>query len=382
MFTSEIGVARFPFALFRRKTMSLPFDSNRFAPDAVSTRSPSFLEAAALGVAPVETPPERPPLDDASTRRFADVYRRLVVEIEKAFVGQRELVVGTLVALFSGGHVLVESVPGLGKTLFAQALGRALGCRFARVQFTPDLTPSDVVGALVFNAKTQEFTFRPGPIFTQILLADEINRSPAKTHAALLEATQEGAATVDGTSRPLPRPFFAIATQNPIESEGTYRLPEAQLDRFMFKLVADYPSFEEELKILVAHGKNVDMQTKLDAIEPVLSADEVLELTALVNGVYVAPQLFDYVAKIVRATRDFPRLAFGASPRAGLALVQGARVLAAFRGRNYATPDDVAPLVLPTLRHRVILSPEAEIEGRRVDDVLTALLRSIETPRL
>ncbi|MBR2003166.1 MAG: MoxR family ATPase [Thermoguttaceae bacterium] len=353
-----------------------------------ANRSPDrYLEAATYGFAPNAAPLEAPPqprreLDAASTRRFADVYRRLVVEIEKAFVGQRELVVGALVALFSGGHVLVESVPGLGKTLFAQALGRALGCQFGRVQFTPDLTPSDVVGALVFNAKEQEFTFRPGPIFTQILLADEINRSPAKTHAALLEATQEGAATVDGQTYPLPRPFFTIATQNPIESEGTYRLPEAQLDRFMFKLVADYPSAEEETRILVEHGKNVALQTKLDAIRPVLTAEEVLTLTSLTNDVYVAPQLFDYVVKIVRATRDFPRLAFGASPRAGLALVQGARVLAAFEGRGYATPDDVARLVLPTLRHRVVLSPEAEIEGRRVDDVLTALLRSIDVPRL
>ncbi len=369
--------------------MSVPFNPNRLAPDAVPTRSPSFLDAATYGFVADETsfprettPPERLLLDDASTRRLADVYRRLVVEIEKAFIGQRELVVGTLVALFSGGHVLVESVPGLGKTFFAQALGRALGCQFGRVQFTPDLTPSDVVGALVFNAKEQEFAFRPGPIFTQILLADEINRSPAKTHAALLEATQEGAATIDGQTHPLPRPFFTIATQNPIESEGTYRLPEAQLDRFMFKLVADYPNAEEELKILVAHGKSVPASQKLEAIRPVLSADEILELTALVDDVYIAPQLFAYVNKIVRATRDFPCLAFGASPRAGLALVQGARVLAAFRGRAYATPDDVVPLVLPTLRHRVILSPEAEIEGRRVDDVLTALLRSIETPRL
>ncbi len=353
-----------------------------------ANRSPDrYLEAATYGFAPNAAPLEAPPqprreLDAASTRRFADAYRRLVVEIEKAFVGQRELVVGALVALFSGGHVLVESVPGLGKTLFAQALGRALGCQFGRVQFTPDLTPSDVVGALVFNAKEQEFTFRPGPIFTQILLADEINRSPAKTHAALLEATQEGAATVDGRTYPLPRPFFTIATQNPIESEGTYRLPEAQLDRFMFKLVADYPNAEEETQILVEHGKNVALQTKLDAIRPVLTAEEVLALTSLTNDVYVAPQLFDYVVKIVRATRDFPRLAFGASPRAGLALVQGARVLAAFEGRGYATPDDVARLVLPTLRHRVVLSPEAEIEGRRVDDVLTALLRSIDVPRL
>lgn len=362
------------------------------SPDPPQPRPNGYLEAATYGFSDAETlptpaspfspRPSEPRLDAASTRRFADVYRRLVAEIEKAFVGQRELVVGALVALFSGGHVLVESVPGLGKTLFAQALGRAIGCRFSRVQFTPDLTSSDVVGALVFNAKTQEFTFRPGPVFTQILLADEINRSPAKTHAALLEATQEGAATVDGRTYPLPTPFFTIATQNPIESEGAYRLPEAQLDRFMFKLVADYPSAAEERKILVEHGKNVSMKAKLDAIEPVLTAEEVSELVALVDGVYVAPQLYDYVVQIVRATRSFPRLALGASTRAGLALVQGARVLAAFAGRDYATPDDVVPLVLPTLRHRVVLTPEAEIEGRRIDDVLTALIRSIEPPRL
>lgn len=348
--------------------------------DATQPAAPTNLDAAMYGLSAQNAAP--PELEPELKARFADVYTRVVAEVDKVFVGQRELVSGTLVALFSGGHVLVESVPGLGKTLFARALGRALGCRFGRIQFTPDLTPSDVVGAPVFDMKTQEFRFRAGPVFAQILLADEINRSPAKTHAALLEAMQEGSATVDGTTYPLPKPFFTIATQNPIESEGTYRLPEAQVDRFMFKLIADYPSAEEELKILAEHGKRVDPEEKLASIDAVLPAEEILELTGLVNKIYVAPQLFDYINKIVRLTRKFPRLAFGASTRAGIALTQGARTLAAFQGRGYATPDDVVRLALPTLRHRVVLTPEAEIEGRRVDDVLTALVRSVEVPRM
>lgn len=315
-------------------------------------------------------------------RCFSYVYNNLERELNKVFVGQKELVLGSLVALFSGGHVLVESVPGLGKTLFASALGRALGCKFGRIQFTPDLMPSDVVGAPIFDMKTQEFNFRPGPVFTQVLLADEINRAPAKTHSALLEAMQEGAATVDGQTHPLPSPFFVIATQNPIESEGTYRLPEAQVDRFMFKLLADYPSEQDELRILVDHGKSVDVNEKLAAIQPVLSSKQIMELRKVVNDVYVAPQLFDYINKIVRATRNFPRLSFGASTRAGLALVQGARALAIFQGRGFATPDDVAKIVAPTLRHRVCLSPEAEIEGRKVDEIIAAIVRSIAVPRM
>lgn len=315
-------------------------------------------------------------------RRFAEIYASVQRELSKVFVGQPELMLGALVALFSGGHVLVESVPGLGKTLFASALGRALGCEFGRIQFTPDLMPSDVVGAPIFNVKTQEFRFRPGPVFSQVLLADEINRAPAKTHAALLEAMQEGAATVDGETHALPSPFFVIATQNPIESEGTYRLPEAQIDRFMFKIVANYPSEEEELKILAEHGKNVNFKEKLADVQPVLSAEEIVKLRKIVNDVYIAPQLFDYINKIARATRHFPRLAFGTSTRAGLALTQGARTLAIFQGRAFATPDDVARIVLPTLRHRVVMSPEAEIEGRDVDEILTSLVRSIDVPRI
>ncbi len=321
-------------------------------------------------------------LSEQAKQLFADVYGKLEAELSKVFVGQKEMVLGSLIALFSGGHVLVESVPGLGKTLFASALGRALGCEFGRIQFTPDLMPSDVIGASVFDMKTQEFNFRAGPVFTQILLADEINRAPAKTHSALLEAMQEGSATVDGQTHILPYPFFVIATQNPIESEGTYRLPEAQVDRFMFKLTADYPSEEEELKILAEHGKHIDAQKKLQVVQPVLSAEHIIRMREEINKVYVAPQLLDYINKIVRATRNFPRLSFGASTRAGLALVQGARALALFQGRGFATPDDVTKIAAPALRHRVCLSPEAEIEGRKVDEILAALVRSIAVPRM
>ena len=332
--------------------------------------------------APNISQPQQETVPEEDKRAFAQAYAQLENELNKVFVGQRELVLGSLVALFSGGHVLGESVPGLGKTLFASALGRALGCKFGRIQFTPDLMPSDVVGMPIFNMKTQEFNFRSGPVFTQILLADEINRAPAKTHSALLEAMQEASATVDGVTYKLPIPFFVIATQNPIESEGTYRLPEAQLDRFMFKLIADYPSEEEELKILVDHGKNIDVSEKLANVQPVLNAETIVKMRKIVNAVHIAPQLFTYVNNIVRATRKFPRLAFGASTRAGLALTQAARTIALFQGRGFATPDDVALIALPTLRHRVTLSPEAEIEGRNVDEILTALVRSIEVPRI
>lgn len=357
--------------------MSSPTETSApvFTESSSSTADSTFSERSEHEVVQASIP-------NGVLQRFADVYSSLNRELNKVFVGQQELALGAIVGLFSGGHVLVESAPGLGKTLFASALGRALGCSFGRIQFTPDLMPSDVVGAPVFNAKTQEFQFRAGPVFTQILLADEINRAPAKTHSALLEAMQECAATVDGVTHPLPEPFFVIATQNPIESEGTYRLPEAQIDRFMFKIVADYPAEDEELKILTEHGKNVGVKEKLEVVQPVLNAQEILELRRIVNDVYVAPQLFDYINKIVRATRRFPRLTFGASPRAGIALTQGARALAIFQGRAFATPDDVARLALPTLRHRVAMSPEAEIEGRSVDEILTSLVRSISVPRI
>lgn len=311
------------------------------------------------------------------------LFERIIAELGKVYVGQDELVLGTLVALFSSGHVLIESVPGLGKTLFVRTLGKVLGCDFGRIQFTADLMPSDITGAPIFNVKEQEFLFRPGPVFTQLLLADEINRAPAKTHAALLEIMQEYRVTVDGTSHSLNRPFLVIATQNPVESEGTYNLPEAQLDRFMFKVVADYPTEQEESRILELHSQQVDIAKRLDEeIETVTSGEEILRITAENASVRVDPRLVDYINKLVRMTRQWPQFHLGASPRAGLALMQAARTLAAFCGRDYAVPDDVVQIALPVLRHRVILTAEAEVEQQSVDDLLTEMIRTVEVPRI
>jgi MoxR-like ATPase len=314
------------------------------------------------------------------TRRLFD---RIVTQIEKIYIGQDELVLGTLVALFSSGHVLIESVPGLGKTLFVRTLGRVLGCLFGRIQFTADLMPSDITGAPIFDLKTQEFRFRPGPVFTQLLLADEINRSPAKTHAALLETMQEYRVTIDGVSHELERPFLVLATQNPIESEGTYNLPEAQLDRFMFKLIANYPTEAEEAEILKRHSSQVDINVRLEKeIEQVTTPDEILACTRNNSNVRIDDKLVDYVNRLVRTTRQWPQFYMGASPRAGIALMQGARTLASFYGRDYAVPDDVAQIALPALRHRVVLTAEADVEGHTVDDLLNDLVRSVEVPRM
>ncbi len=322
------------------------------------------------------------PAGSARTRTQA-VFDRILSEVTKLYVGQDELVLGSLVALFSSGHVLIESVPGLGKTLFVRTLGRVLGCDFGRIQFTADLMPSDITGAPIFDMKTQEFRFRPGPVFTQLLLADEINRSPAKTHAALLETMQEYRVTVDGVSHQLKRPFLVLATQNPIESEGTYNLPEAQLDRFMFKLLANYPEETEEAEILKLHSRQVDINRRLEEeIQTATSPSEILEITAENSKVRIDDRLLDYINRIVRLTREWPQFHMGASPRAGIALMQGARTLAAFYGRDYAVPDDVAQIALPVLRHRVILTAEADVEGHRVDDLLTELVLSVEVPRI
>jgi MoxR-like ATPase len=239
-----------------------------------------------------------------------ELFDRIEAELHKIFVGQDELVLGTLVALFSSGHVLIESVPGLGKTLFVRALGRVLGCRFGRIQFTADLMPSDITGAPIFDMKSQEFRFRPGPVFTQFLLADEINRSPAKTHAALLEIMQECRVTIDGAAHRLERPFLVLATQNPIEAEGTYNLPEAQLDRFMFKLVIDYPSTEEEARVLAMHSVQIDLDARLDDLQTVSSPQEILETTRKNAEIFVDPKLLNYINSLVRLTR-YGRFAAG-----------------------------------------------------------------------
>jgi MoxR-like ATPase len=351
---------------------------------AAAAERPTDLGRARSAATPNMLRLQMPTLGDSPLPRTPtrELFERVVEQIAKLYVGQEELVLGTLVALFSGGHVLIESVPGLGKTLFVRTLGRVLGCQFGRIQFTADLMPSDITGAPIFDMKTQEFRFRPGPVFTQLLLADEINRSPAKTHAALLETMQEYRVTVDGVSHALQRPFLVLATQNPIESEGTYNLPEAQLDRFMFKLVAGYPAEFEEARILELHSQLVDINQRLETeVQTVTSPEEILRTSAANAQVRVEPKLIDYINRIVRQTRQWPSFHMGASPRAGLALMQGARTLAAFHGRDYAVPDDVTQIALPVLRHRVILTAEADVEGHRMDDLLAAMIRSIEVPR-
>lgn len=331
---------------------------------------------------PLPVPSHFTTAENSHVHKTKALFEAAVAEISKVFVGQDELVTTSLVALFSGGHVLIEGVPGLGKTLFVRTLGRVLGCQFGRIQFTADLMPSDITGAPILDLKTQDFRFRPGPVFTQFLLADEINRSPAKTHAALLEIMQEFRVTIDGVSHPVPRPFLVMATQNPIESEGTYSLPEAQLDRFMFKAMVSYPSEQEEARILELHSQQIDLSSVLkEQVNQVTQAEEIASIIKLNGQVRMEPKLLNYINKIVRLTRSWPTFHLGASPRAGLALVQGARTIAAFRGRDFAVPDDVVEIALPALRHRVIMSAEAEVEGLNVDQELKSLLRSIEVPR-
>jgi MoxR-like ATPase len=286
-----------------------------------------------------------------------------------------------LASLLAEGHVLIESVPGLGKTLLVRVLGRVLGCSFNRLQFTPDMMPSDVTGSPIFDERINDFRFRPGPVFTQILLADEINRAPAKTHSALLETMQENRVTIDGVTYPIEPPFLVMATQNPIESEGTYNLPEAQLDRFLFKLVVEYPSAAEETEILKLHTRGYGPDRGVaDRLNAVTSPAEVREMQRRAEMVLVDDHVLGYIANLVRTTREWPTFSLGASPRAGVAILRGARAVAALEGRSYIVPDDVQEVVLPALRHRVILTPEAEVEGRSPDEMLTELIRSVEVP--
>ncbi len=334
---------------------------------------------------PAEVPTAAAPVQPPADPRFEEVrvaIDTLLAETAKVYVGQTQFVRLALAALFAGGHVLIESVPGLGKTLLVRILGEALGCRFGRIQFTADLMPSDITGQPVFDARTQDFRFRPGPIFTHMLLADEINRSPAKTHAALLEIMQEGRVTVDGTTHQIEPPFLVLATQNPLESEGTYNLPEAQLDRFLFKIVVNYPTAAEEDDILRLHCRPQRLEAQVTAaIRPVLDPARVIAVQDLCRTVHVDDAVITYINSIVRKTREWPAFAVGASPRAGIALVSAARVLAAFAGRSYVVPDDVKELVLPALRHRVILTPEAEVSGETTENGLMSLIATVEVPR-
>lgn len=307
---------------------------------------------------------------------------RLRDEVGRIVLGQEHVFELLAVALFSGGHVLLEGVPGTAKTLMAKLLARLIDAEFHRIQFTPDLMPSDVVGTSVFDLQTGKFYLKRGPIFTQILLADEINRAPAKTQSALLEAMEERQVTLEGDRQTLPYPFFVVATQNPVEYEGTYPLPEAQLDRFLFKLLVDYPPSDAERQVLRNYDQGFDAGAIATArIEPVLSPDSLRAAQEEIRGITVDDSILAYITSISEATRRSADLMLGASPRASIALLLASKTLAAFRGRSYVSPDDVKSLVPPVLRHRVILKPEAEIEGLTPDRVIERILTGVSVPR-
>jgi len=296
-------------------------------------------------------------------------------------VGQEPVIDEALVAFLARGHVLLEGVPGVAKTLLVRTLAGALGARFGRIQFTPDLMPSDITGVSVLRDSVGSFEFHPGPVFTDLLLADEINRAPAKTQSALLEAMQEKQVTVDGAPRPLGDLFTVFATQNPVEYEGTYPLPEAQLDRFLLKIRVPYPSVEAELEMLARYTDGRDPERVETGTASVLDEATARALRAAADAVKVAPEVRDYIARLVRATREDPGLTLGGSPRAAVALLKAARGAALLAGRDFATPDDVKDYAQPVLRHRVVLAPELEVEGRSTDDVLQLLFTRVPAPQ-
>jgi MoxR-like ATPase len=324
----------------------------------------------------------RPPLNPAHVETASRLISAMKTEIGHAIAGQQDSIELVLIALFASGHVLIEGVPGLGKTLLVRALGKTFGGSFGRIQFTPDLMPADVTGHALFDLKSQEFKTRRGPVFCHLLLADEINRAPAKTQAALLEAMQERQVTIEGSSEVLPSPFMVLATQNPIEQEGTYPLPEAELDRFLFKIKIDYGSQADESDIVrrVTLGKSGD-GLDVAAVNTIASAEHVLAVQKVAAHVRVEDRVIDYAVRISRATRTWPGLSFGAGPRASIAMVRAARIVALLAGRDFVTADDVKRIALPVLRHRIQLSADAELEGRRDDGIVEDILAATAAPR-
>ena len=301
-------------------------------------------------------------------------------EIGKVIVGQQQMIDLLITAILADGHVLIEGVPGVAKTLTAKLLSRVISVKFTRIQFTPDLMPSDVLGTSVFNMKKTEFEFKAGPIFSNIVLIDEINRAPAKTQSALFEVMEERQVTIDGTTYPFEIPYMVVATQNPIEHEGTYRLPEAQLDRFLFKIQVDYPTLDQEISILTGHHNRRGVKPTAE-VNPVLNAADIATYRDVVQQIHIEGYLLRYIAQLIQETRNNPALFLGASPRATISLLNASKAFATINGRDFVTPEDIKTVSLPVLRHRVILTPDKEMEGVTADDILKQIIDKIEVPR-
>jgi MoxR-like ATPase len=312
--------------------------------------------------------------------RVQNVVNAVKTELSKVIVGQEELMDLLVAAIFCNGHVLLEGVPGIAKTMTAKLLAKTIDAGFSRLQFTPDLMPTDVVGTMVYNMQTAQFYFNAGPIFSNIVLIDEINRAPAKTQSALFEVMEERQVTVDGKTYPMNFPFFTIATQNPIEQEGTYRLPEAQLDRFIFKIVINYPSLDEE-KVILRRFKEDFQQTQTADVQSVIKAEDIRDCQELIEKVHIREELLDYIAAIVHNTRNNGDLFLGASPRASLAIMKASKAIAAVNGRDFVIPEDIQYTAFPVLNHRIILTPEREMEGYSTRDVINEIVKKIEVPR-
>ena len=318
--------------------------------------------------------------ENLNVSKISEAVKNIKNEIQKVVIGQDLTIDLLLAGLFTNGHILMEGVPGIAKTMIANLLAKSIAVDFTRIQFTPDLMPSDVIGTTVYNLKSSDFTFKKGPIFSNIILIDEINRSPAKTQAALFEVMQEAQVSVDGMTHKMDYPFFVIATQNPIEQEGTYKLPEAQLDRFMFKINLEYPSFEEEKEILHRFINDFEIK-KTKEVRPVFSANELEECRSIVEQIYIKDELLHYIAAIVNNTRNNGDLFLGASPRASLAIMKTSKAVAGMNGRDFVIPDDIRQVAFPVLNHRIILTPEREMEGYVAKDVIDDIIKKIEVPR-
>ncbi len=312
--------------------------------------------------------------------KISHAVDRIKAEIRKIIVGQDEMIELLLTALLAEGHVIIEGVPGTAKTLTAKLLAKTIQCPFSRIQFTPDLMPSDILGTSIYNFKSSEFEFKKGPIFSNIILIDEINRSPAKTQAALFEVMEERQITIDGTTKKLAAPFFVIATQNPIEQEGTYRLPEAQLDRFLFKIEVQYPSIEQEVSIIENHHQSLRINDLTDVMA-IINAQDIIDNQQLCRHVVVESKLIHFIAQLIHKSRNMPELYLGASTRASVSILNASKAYAVLRGRDFVTPDDIIFVAKPILRHRIILTPEKEMEGIGPNEIIDQLIKSVEIPR-